>query len=149
MFINKDRSNTFSRQITLDNFSPNAAATVRSYGMPQDDATQTNGPALMQDIATNQMMVAGGGFTYAFPPYSMTLFTLVPVGPQLTVSATEGNTLFVSWPWPSSGWNLLQSTNLASNNWTTPPETIQNDGTNNFIIISPPIGNRFFELAQP
>jgi hypothetical protein len=149
LFINKDRSNTFSRQITLTNFSLNAAATVRSYGMPQDNATKTNGPLLLQDIATNQMTVAGGGFTYTFPPYSMTLFTLAPTSPMLTVFPTASNSLVVSWPYPSAGWILLQNTDLATTNWTAPPETIQNDGTNNFIIIAPPIGNRFFELLQP
>lgn len=149
LFINKDRSNTYSRQITLNNFSENAAVTVRSYGMPQDNAAKTNAPLLLQDIATNQMTVAGGGFNYNFPPYSLTLFTLVPTGPSLTVSQNGSKTVVVSWPYPSVGWNLLQNTDLTTTNWTTPPETIQNDGTNNFILIAPPVGNRFFELQQP
>jgi hypothetical protein len=149
LFINKDRSNTYSRQIMLSNFSQNAAAAVRSYGMPQDNAAETNAPLLLQDIATNRITVAGGGFNYAFAPYSMTLFTLVPTGPSLTVSQNGSHTVVVSWPFPSTGWNLLQNTNLTTTNWTTPPETIQNDGTNNFILISPPVGNTFFELVQP
>ncbi len=149
LFINKDRTNTFSRQIMLNNFSQNAGVTVRSYGIPQDEATRTNGPLAMQDIATSQMTVAGGGFNYNFPPYSMTLFTLVPIGPTLKASPSGSGIVIVSWPFPSAGWNLLQSTDLTTANWTTPLETIQNDGTNNFILISPPIGNRFFELTQP
>jgi hypothetical protein len=59
------------------------------------------------------------------------------------------NTLVVSWPFPSPGWNLLQNTDLATTNWTTPPEPIQNDGTNNYILVTPPVGNRFFELRKP
>jgi hypothetical protein len=148
LFINKDRTNIFSRQITLTNFSPNAAAAIRSYGMAQDNTTETNGPLLLQDIHTNQVTVSGGGFTYAFPPYSMTLFTLVPTGPSLAVSQNGSGTVVVSWPGPSAGWNLLQNTDLTTTNWTTPPETIQNDGTNNFILITPPVGNRFFELRS-
>lgn len=149
LFINKDRSNTYSRQITLNNFSPNAAVTVRSYGIPQDQAAEFSEPLAQQDIATNQMTVAGGGFNYAFPPYSLTLFTLVPTGPSLTVSQNGSNTVVVSWPYPSAGWNLLQNSNLATTNWITPPEIIQNNGTNNFILISPPVGNMFYELEQP
>jgi alpha-L-arabinofuranosidase len=149
LFINKDRTNTFNRQITLASFSPNAAATIRSYGIPQDEATRTNAPAGMQDIATNHMTVVSGGFTYAFPPYSMTLFTLVPIGPPLAVTQTTNNTLAVSWPWPSVGWHLLQNADLTTTNWTTPPEPVQNDGTNSFIIITQPTGTRFFELRPP
>jgi hypothetical protein len=149
LVINKDRTNTFNRQITLAGFSPNAAATLRSYGIPQDEATRTNAPLAMQDIATNQMTVVSGGFMYAFPPYSITLFTLVPLGPSLTVTRTTNTTLVVSWPWPSAGWNLRQNTDLTTTNWTTPPEPVQNDGTNNFIIITQPTGTRFFQLRQP
>jgi alpha-L-arabinofuranosidase len=149
LFINKDRTNTYSRQITLNNCSPNAAVTVRSYGMTQDNAAETNAPLAMQDIATNQMTVAGGGFTYAFPPYSMTLFTLVPTGPVLTASATASNTVKISWPWPSTGWNLEQNADLTTTNWTMPPEMIQNDGTNNFITITLPAGTIFFRLEHP
>jgi alpha-L-arabinofuranosidase len=148
LFINKDRTNTFNRQITLTGFPPNATATLRSFGMVQDEATRTNGPVAMRDIATNYLTVAGGGFTYAFPPYSMTLFTLVPNGPMLTVSQSAGNTLVVSWPWPSANWTLQQNTDLTTANWTAPSETIQNDGSNNFIIITPPAGNRYFRLVN-
>lgn len=147
LFINKDRTNTYNRQVTLTNFSQNAAVTILSYGMSQDNAAKAGEPLSSQDIATNQMTVARGSFNYAFPPYSMTLFTLVPTGPSLTVSQ-NGNTVVVSWPYPSTGWNLLQNTNLATTNWTAPPETIQNNGTNNFILISPSVGNLFFRLKQ-
>jgi hypothetical protein len=149
LVINKDPTNTFSRQITLNNFSPDSAATVCSYGMPQDDAAQTNAPLALQDIATNQMIVARGGFQYSFPPYSLTMFTLAPTGPSLAASRTTPNTVTISWPWPSTGWNLQQNTDLTTTNWTTPPETIQNDGTNNFIIITSPVGNMFFRLVKP
>ena len=148
LVINKDPTNTFTRQLTLANFSPNSAATVCSYGMPQDDAAETNAPLATQDIATNQMTVAGGGFTYAFPPYSLTLFTFVPTGPSLAVSKPAANSVIVSWPWPSTGWTLKQSTSLTTSNWTTPPETVQNDGTNNFIIITSPPGSIFFRLQH-
>ena len=117
--------------------------------MPQDNAAETNAPLTMQDIATNQMVVARGSFTYSFAPYSLTLFLFTPTGPSLSVLQPADGTVRISWPWPSIGWNLQQNLDLTTTNWTTPPETIQNDGTNNFILVTPPTGGRFFRLAQP
>ena len=68
---------------------------------------------------------------------------------SLRISLTPAHTALISWPYPSIGWNLKQSSNLASTNWITPPETISNDGTNNFIVVSPPSGNLFFRLEGP
>jgi uncharacterized delta-60 repeat protein len=68
---------------------------------------------------------------------------------SLKISLTNPNFARISWPYPSIGWNLQQNSNLQTANWVTPPETISNDGTNNFIIVNPPSGNLFFRLAQP
>jgi len=68
---------------------------------------------------------------------------------SLKISLTPTNAAVISWPYPSAGWNLQQNSNLHTANWVTPPETIANNGTNNFIIVSPPSGNLFFRLAQP
>ena len=149
LFINKDPTNTLTRQLALAGFSPDSVATVRSYGMPQDDAAQTNAPLAMQDIATDQMVVARGEFTYSFAPYSLTLFTFTPTPPPLAISRPAANTVMISWPWPSSGWNLQQNTDLTTTNWTTPPATIENNGTNNFITITPPGGTILFRLEHP
>ena len=64
----------------------------------------------------------------------------------LNISLTRTNTVLISWPFPSAGWNLQQNSSLATTNWVTPPETITNDGTNNFIVVNPPVGNLFFRL---
>jgi uncharacterized delta-60 repeat protein len=68
---------------------------------------------------------------------------------SLKISLTHTNAAVISWPYPSTGWNLQQNSNLQTVNWVTPPETISNDGTNNFMVISPPAGNLFFRLSQP
>lgn len=68
---------------------------------------------------------------------------------SLKISLTSTNTALVSWPYPSAGWNLQQTGNLQTANWVTPPGTIGNDGTNNFMTITLPAGNLFFRLAQP
>jgi len=68
---------------------------------------------------------------------------------SLKISLTATNTVLVAWPYPSAGWNLQQDGDVRTANWITPPETIHNDGTNNFIIVSPASGNLFFRLALP
>jgi uncharacterized delta-60 repeat protein len=67
---------------------------------------------------------------------------------SLRISLTPTHTVLISWPYPSTGWNLQQNSDLATTNWTMPTETVANDGTNNFIVINPPSGNLFFRLRQ-
>jgi hypothetical protein len=55
----------------------------------------------------------------------------------------------ISWPSPSAGFTLQQNVNLNTTNWTTPAETITDNGTNKFIIVNPPAGNRYFRLSYP
>ncbi len=89
LVINKFPGANLTGQISLTNFVPWSAATVRSYGILQDEATRTNGPAALQDISLANYTGAGTDFTYSFPPYSLTLFTFapfaVPSAPQLQV----------------------------------------------------------------
>lgn len=84
LVINKTPTNILNAEVSLTNFMPWSSAMVRSYGIPQDQAVQTNGPAAAQDISTN-VMAAAANFTGVFPPYSLTLFTFAPGAPSLTV----------------------------------------------------------------
>ena len=85
LVLNKDTTTAFNAQIALTGFNPSDMATIRSYGIPQDEATRTNAPAASQDIATNSFADASGSFTYSFPALSLTLFTLVPAAPSLVI----------------------------------------------------------------
>jgi hypothetical protein len=72
-----------------------------------------------------------------------------PGAPWLKIILTSTNTAVVFWPSPSTGWNLKQNVDLRTTNWATPPESITDDGTNKFIIVNPPAGNRFYRLHKP
>jgi len=85
LVLNKDTVTNFGAQIDLTGFEPDATAIVRSYGIPQDEATRTNGPAVAQDITTNTFAGASGSFSYSFPALSLTLFTFAPAAPSLTI----------------------------------------------------------------
>lgn len=87
LVLHKDPSTNFNAQIAIEGFVPDASSTLVSYGIPQDEAARTNAPAAAQDLATNSFAGASASFNYSFPPYSMTLLTLAPAPPVLTVSA--------------------------------------------------------------
>ena len=68
--------------------------------------------------------------------------------PQLSIQLTATNTVIISWPSPSSGFNLQQNTNLTTGTWVAPSESVGNDGTIKFIIVNPPTGNRVYRLSN-
>jgi hypothetical protein len=68
--------------------------------------------------------------------------------PLPAISLTETNSVVVSWPSLSTGWQLQQNTDLTTSNWNDTPFQISDDGTNKSINV-PPIGNLFFRLAHP
>jgi hypothetical protein len=69
--------------------------------------------------------------------------------PLLTITLTSPNTVKVSWPSPSTGYSLQQNINLATTNWVTPVESVTDNGTTKFILVTPPAGNRFYRLINP
>lgn len=73
----------------------------------------------------------------------------IVAGPPLKIILTATNTAVVSWPYPSSDWALQQNTDPVFGTWSAPPQTVNSDGTKNFIIVSPPVGNSFYRLYAP
>jgi hypothetical protein len=55
----------------------------------------------------------------------------------------------VWWPSPSPNVFLQQNFDLATTNWVMFPDTINDNGSNKYIKIDPPSGNRFFRLFKP
>ena len=113
--------------------STSATYTV-SGTIGQHDASQTlNGAAYA---------VTGGFWAiYALPT--------IGNGPPLNIKLTTTNTALVYWAYPSVGWRLEANTDLKTTTWVTPPETIQNNGVINYIIVNPVTGNRYFKLTSP
>jgi serpin B len=73
-----------------------------------------------------------------------------PAAPAPTPSLTtrrSGNSLNISWPYPSTGLTLQQNPDLSTTNWTQ-TGGVSNDGTNNLITITTRPGNLFFRLSQ-
>ncbi len=121
LILNKDTTSNFNAQINLTGFVPGPKAAVRSYGIPQDEATRTNAPAAAQDIATNNFTGAGASFSYSFPPLSLTLFTFAPAAPYLALLPPApqpgGQFVFQLQGQPGVRYYVQNSTNLSA--WTT------------------------------
>ena len=94
---------------------------------------------------------AGGpliGGSYSVMGGFWALYSVQTAGaPKLRIFLTTTNTAVVSWSSPSTGWKLQQNPNLSIPAWTTPAETVNDNGTEKFVIIKPPAGNRFYRLT--
>ena len=83
--------------------------------------------------------------------YDQLMSLATPGAPLLTIALnSQLSTINVSWPSPSTGWNLQQNTNSVSSlNWSNVTATIQDDDTTKTLIVNPPVGNRFYRLHKP
>lgn len=73
----------------------------------------------------------------------------VPLPPRLSVSMMQPDTLAFTWPTNHTGFLLQQNSDLDTTNWVSVPSAPSVVGTNNCVLISPLIGNRYFRLIQP
>jgi len=90
--------------------------------------------------------MSGGNYSLTGGFWSLISVVQTAGAPTLTITHS-GNTVKISWPYPSTGWTLQQNPDLTTTNWST-NGSISNDGTNNFIILTSPTGNLFFRLEQ-
>ena len=69
------------------------------------------------------------------------------VAPLLTISRAN-NAVMVSWSSSSTNWTLQQNTSINTTNWLIASETVTDNGTLKFILVSPPTDNRFYRLFR-
>jgi hypothetical protein len=93
--------------------------------------------------------MSGGNYSLAGGFWGVIAAVQTPGAPLLSVWRTPTNTVVVSWPSPSTGFLLRQNTNLNTTNWVAPPEMVNDNGTEKFIIVNPPSGSRFYRLQKP
>jgi hypothetical protein len=93
--------------------------------------------------------MTGGNYSLTGGFWSLLSVVQTPDAPLLTITLTATNTAIISWPSPSSGFNLQQNGDLKTTNWVAPSETVADNGTIKYITVNPPVGNRFYRLARP
>ena len=93
--------------------------------------------------------MSGGQYSVTGGFWSLISVVQTVGAPTLTVTHA-GNNVVVSWPSPSTGFQLEQNANLAAaNGWTTTGFSIADNGTTKSITIPSPTGNLFFRLKNP
>jgi hypothetical protein len=93
--------------------------------------------------------MSGGNFTIEGGFWAIIAAVQTPGAPLLSILRTSTNTVVVSWHSASAGFALQQNTNIATTNWIGVSETVNDNGTDKFIIVNPPAGNRFYRLLKP
>ena len=93
--------------------------------------------------------MSGGNYSVVGGFWSYAAAVQMPGAPFLTLVNTGTNTVVVSWPYPSTGFVLQQNADLGTTNWTDVSTTPIDDSDNRTVIVSPPVGNRFYRLFHP
>lgn len=105
---------------------------------------QVSGTVGQHDAANT---ISGGNYSVTGGFWSLVSVIQSVGAPTLTITHV-GNTVKVSWPYPSSGWTLEQTADLKSASWSN-SGGVSNDGSNNSITLISPTGNLFFRLSHP
>ena len=93
--------------------------------------------------------MSGGNFTIDGGFWGIIAAVQSPGSPLLRVLRSLTNTVVVAWPAPSTGFSLQQNTDLKTAVWTGITNTVNVVGSENQIIVAPPVGNRFYRLKNP
>lgn len=92
--------------------------------------------------------MSGGNYSLTGGFWSLLSVVQTPGAPALTITLTSTNTALISWPSPSPGFSLQQTTNLNTTNWIDAPESVTDNGAINYIIVNSPAANRFYRLKK-
>jgi hypothetical protein len=91
--------------------------------------------------------MSGGNYALTGGFWSLIAAVQTPGSPILTVTHS-GNSVIVSWPYPSAGFALQQNNSLSTTNWAASGFAISTNGSINSITILSPTGNLFFRLVK-
>lgn len=92
--------------------------------------------------------MTGGNYSLTGGFWSLVAAVQTPGAPLLTIIPTGTNAVVISWPAPSTGFNLQQNSDLKTTNWVSAgsPTVV---GGQNQVVVTPPTGNRFYRLKYP
>ena len=94
--------------------------------------------------------MSGGNFTIDGGFWGIIAAVQTPGAPTLRVVRTTTNTVVLAWPAPSTGFSLQQNASVDnSGGWGSVTNSNTVVGSENQVIISPPVGNRFYRLKSP
>lgn len=93
--------------------------------------------------------LSGGNFSLDGGFWGIIAAVQTAGSPLLRVVLTPTNTVLIAWPSSVSGFNLQQQSALGNPTWSPVTNVVNVVGSENRVIISPPVGNRFYRLKNP
>jgi hypothetical protein len=147
LVINKNMTVNLTAQIALTNFVPWSTATLLSYGIPQDQAAQTNGAAALQDLAAGSYTVAATNFDYTFAPLSLTLFTFAPGPATVAVQSVQTGQVQLLLQGQSGVPYIIQSSPDLLNWSSVSTNTLTGGSTNVPVPVPPGATTQFFRAV--
>jgi hypothetical protein len=150
LVINKSLTTNLTVQVALTNFVPWSTASLLSYGIPQDQAAQTNGAMALQDLANGSYASAATNFSYNFAPLSLTLFTFAPRAATLAMQAVQSNQVQLQLQGqPGTPYVIQHSPDLF--NWSSATTNNLTGGSASVsVTVSPGVPAQFFRAVwQP
>lgn len=93
--------------------------------------------------------MSGGNFTIDGGFWGIIAAVQTLGSPLLRVVLTPTNTVLVAWPSSATSFNLQQQSVLGNPTWSPVTNSVNVVGSENQVIISPPVGNRFYRLKNP
>jgi hypothetical protein len=94
-------------------------------------------------------VMSGGDYTVTGGYWSLFAVVQIPGAPWLSIELTDANTLMISWPAPSTGFELEHNGSVNTISWQKvgiPPSVV---GDRNQVIMALPAGPRFYRLCNP
>lgn len=93
--------------------------------------------------------MSGGNYTLDGGFWGIFAAVQTPGSPLLRVFLTSTNTVVIAWPAPSTGFALEQNSALGTGVWTAVTNPVNTAGSEKQVIVSRPMGNRFYRLKYP
>lgn len=93
--------------------------------------------------------MTGGNYSLTGGFWSLLSVLQTPGAPTLRIFLTTTNTAVIAWPTASTGFTLIQNTNIGTTNWAAVGNPVNVVGSENQVIIAPPTGAKFFRLKSP
>jgi len=91
-------------------------------------------------------LMLGGNYSVQGGFWSIIAVVPSPGAPVLTIARTSTNSIIVSWPASSTNWELRESSDLKTANWSPVSLLPQKVGEHMEYIVTSPTGNRYYRL---
>jgi hypothetical protein len=106
------------------------------------------GVALARQIPLTLTKLTGSSTAAGQTNQWMLLALQTPGQPPLGAELYSNNVVKVYWPLSATNYSLILATNGAQSVWLSPPEQIQADDANQFILTSPQAGVYYYKLER-